>query len=439
MSMRDHQEKIKASLLVSRREGMAASSMQGIIDYYLTPFALSLGASAQQIGFLVSVPNLIASIFQLYAVRVVDWAGSRLRFLVGATALQATLFIPLSLLAVLPIPSPVFWLIVLTIIFRIFANLIATAWGSLVSDYLPENRRGRYFGSRNRLLQVALVISVALGGVWLFQMKSVSVAVGFLVLFLVAAISRFVSCFLMAQMVDLNTKKDTQGDFTFWMFLRRFRESNFVKFALFVSCILFATHLAAPFFSVYMLRDLHFNYLQYMLILLMEALSGMVSFPIWGRHADVVGNARVLKTTSFLIPLIPFFWLFSKNYIYLAVVEIFAGFVWGGFNLCATNFIYDAVSPEKRVRCLGYFNLMNGVAIFLGALCGGLLLNYLPPFLGFPVLTLFVISIVLRIAAHFLLSRQFKEVRQSARHIKSTQLFFSVLGIRPIVDLDTVD
>jgi MFS family permease len=158
-----------------------------------------------------------------------------------------------------------------------------------------------------------------------------------------------------------------------------------------------------------------------------------------GKARRCGGQCPCVKNHEFPYSFDSIFWLFSKNYIYLAIVEIFAGFVWGGFNLCATNFIYDAVSPEKRVRCLGYFNLMNGVAIFLGALCGGLLLNYLPPFLGFPVLTLFVISIVLRIAAHFLLSRQFKEVRQSARHIKSTQLFFSVLGIRPIVDLDTVD
>jgi predicted MFS family arabinose efflux permease len=181
-----------------------------------------------------------------------------------------------------------------------------------------------------------------------------------------------------------------------------------------------------------MLRDLGLGYFLYMVIHLAAAVGSLAAFPIWGRNADVVGNARILKTTGWLIPVIPLLWLVSRDPAYLMLVEFFAGFVWGGFNLCAANFIYDAVTPEKRVRCLGYFNLISGVAIFAGTMIGGFLADRLPPLLGLPLMSLFLLSGLLRFTAMLWPWGRFKEVRESARKVSSRQLFFSVVGIRPL-------
>jgi MFS family permease len=185
-----------------------------------------------------------------------------------------------------------------------------------------------------------------------------------------------------------------------------------------------------------MLRDVGMSYWAYTCVFLGSVVSGLVSFPVWGKHADIVGNARILKTTSLLLPVIPLLWLASRNVYYLVAVELFAGFVWGGFNLCATNFIYDAVSPAKRVRCLGYYNLFSGVAIFAGAGIGGVLADRLPPLFGYPLLSLFVLSAALRGLARLFLSPHFREVRTAARHVSSAELFFSVVGMRPLAGLN---
>src|SRR5262249_642534 len=155
-------------------------------------------------------------------------------------------------------------------------------------------------------------------------------------------------------------------------------------------------------------------------------LTSLISSPMWGKQADAVGNARVLKTTSFLIPFVPVLWIFFHHLVPLLLIEGFAGIVWGGFNFCAVNYIYDSVSPEKRVRCLGYFNLVNGLAIFLGAGAGGWLSTHLPPVFGFPILCLFLVSAGGRFLMHVLLAPQFKEVRTGVKPISSTHLFFSV-------------
>lgn len=419
------------SLDVSWKEGVAATVMVSIVDEYLIPFGLFLGATPLDIGFLVAIPHLLGSLSQFLAVKIVEHFGSRLRFLVKASFLQSLCLLPLAIFSLFPFSSRILALIALITCFRILANLIGTVWGSLVSDYLPAEERGKYFGWRARVVGFAGVAATILGGILLFTSNQYSLtSLGFFALFFSIAVSRWISSRLMAQMQDAPHSRQPADEFTFFMFLRRFRQSNFVKFVFYVGSITFATTLAAPYFSVYMLQDLKFNYLVYMSVHLGAVVAGLFSFPIWGRHADAVGNAKVLKITSLLIPLIPLFWIFSSNLFYLFCVEIFAGFVWGGFNLCSVNFIYDAVSPGKRIRCLGYFSFIIGVATFLGASLGGYLAERLPPLHGSRILTLFLISAALRYLSHFVLSRHFVEVRKKTQPMSSTELFFSVVGIK---------
>jgi MFS family permease len=424
------QSPFRKSLDISWKEGIPASVMQSLADDYSIPLALFLGATPVQIGLLVAVPTLVSSFIQLWTSKAVDLIGSRLRFLVGSTAGQALCLLPIVFLPILTGSWRIGAFILLVTSFRSFGSLISTVWSSLTSDYLQAEERGRYFGWRARVVGIAGILGTVWGGILLFSYRGNLQAAGFVILVAVAALARFLSAGLMARMQDLPTVKKPSDHFTFFMFLRRFRESNFVKFVFYVASIMFATNLAAPFFTVYMLHDLHFNYLLFMIVRFASVVASLVSFPIWGRHADAVGNAKILKLTSFLIPVIPLLWMISPFPAYLICVEIFSGFVWGGFNLCALNFIYDAVSSPKRMRCLSYFAFINGVAIFLGASAGGYLVEHVRPFHGSAILTVFLISGVLRFLSHFILSKKFKEVRLTAQKISSLELFFSVTGIR---------
>jgi MFS family permease len=133
-----------------------------------------------------------------------------------------------------------------------------------------------------------------------------------------------------------------------------------------------------------------------------------------------------------LAALVPIFWLFSHHPLYLLCVQIWTGFAWSGVTLCAGNFIYDAVTPQKRVRCIAYFNVINGVAVFLGSLAGGFLASRLPPLFGYRLLSLFALSCFGRLMFYLLLSRRFREVRP-AHDVSLQDLFFSVVGIRPLI------
>ena len=406
--------------------------MGGVTDYYTTPAALFLGATVQQVALIAALPNLLSSLSQFFSVRVIYWVGGRLKLLVRLVFSQATLILGIAILPLLQIPYRVELLLIFLVFAGMCGGLAGPAWGSLMSDYVPAKKRGRYFGWRNRAVGAVTVASVVASGLLLNFFHRRYYGAGFALVFSLAAAARYLSGYFISRMDEPPQRKDPASDFTFIMFLRRFRESNFLKFVVFSGCLTFATYLASPFFAVFMLRDLQLSYLTYMALQVCSLLAALVALPLWGKHADLVGNVRVLRLSSFLAALIPAFWLFSQHPVYLMGVQMVSGFAWSGVTLSAGNFIYDAVTPQKRVRCIAYFNVINGLALFFGASLGGYLGSRLPPLFGYRLLALFALSCACRLAFYLLLSRRFREVR-AAHEVSIQELFFSVVGIRPLV------
>src|SRR5262245_334278 len=430
--MRRRKINVRESLRASFKDGIFAAFMAGVTDHYATPLALFLGATVQQVGFITALPNLFSSLSQFFAVRVIYWVGGRLKLLVRLVFSQASLIFFIAILPWLEISNRVELLLMLLIFAALCGGLAGPAWGSLMSDYIPSSKRGRYFGWRNRTIGAVALASVITSGLILYSFRKVSYSAGFAIIFSLAALARYASAYFIKHMDEPPHRRDPASDFTFLMFIARFRESNFLKFVVFSASITFATYLSAPFFAVFMLRDLQVSYLTYMALQVCSSFASLVALPLWGKHADMVGNVRVLRLSAFFAALIPIFWLFSHDPAYLMVIQIWAGFSWSGVTLSAANFIYDAVTPQKRVRCIAYFNVINGAALFLGSSIGGFLASRLPPLFGYNLVSLFVLSCFCRLLFHLLLSHSFREVRR-AQDISVHELFFSVVGIRPLL------
>jgi len=423
---------VRRTLRSSVKDGIAAAIMAGVMDFYATPLALFLGASVQQVGLIIALPNLMSSLSQFHAVRVIYWVGGRLRLLVRLVFSQASLIFCVAILPWLAISNRAELLLILLILAAVCGGLAGPAWGSLMSDYIPASKRGRYFGWRNRIVGAVTIGSVIASGLLLDWFPPFSDRMGFCILFSAAALARYMSVYFINQMDEPPHRRDPASDFTFFMFIARFKESNFLKFVVFAACLNFASYLAAPFFAVFMLRDLQFSYMTYMALQVCSTLASFIALPLWGRHADLVGNVRVLRLSSFFAALIPLLWLFSHHPVYLMLVQMWAGFAWSGVTLCTGNFIYDAVTPQKRIRCIAYFNVINGVALFLGSSLGGFLGSRIPPLFGYRLLGLFALSCFCRLSVYLLLSRSFREVRPT-HEVSIQELFFSVVGVRPLV------
>ena len=163
------------SLRIAWQEGIPAHIMLAVIDYFLVPYALFLGLSPTQVGWVVAVPHLMSAMMQLIAVRSLQWfRSSRVYFLVMTTLFQSMMLFSIALIVFFRTDTHFYALILCVSIFRILLGLSNTIWGSLVSDYLPPEKRGHYMGWRAQITGLSGMLGVIFSGVFLFYVKKIS-------------------------------------------------------------------------------------------------------------------------------------------------------------------------------------------------------------------------------------------------------------------------
>ncbi len=423
--------KIRNSLKFSFLDGAFFGLMFGFGDNYFNPYAIFLKASNFEIGLLTALPGLFSSLFQLRSPELTEKTG-RKRFMMFAVFLQALIYIPIIVIPFVFKLNPVPWLIAAVTIYTVSYSISLPAWSSIITQYLPASKRGQYFSWRQKVCGAITIAAAGSGGVILYLFPRSSIY-GFTLIMAIAMTARFISWYFTGKMYEPKLIKHPGAYFSFWDFISRTKHSNFAKFVFFVGAINFAIGVSSPFFTVYMLKELKFDYITYVILSGIPTIAMLLSLPAWGRHTDKAGCVQVIRFASLLVPIIPVLWLFSTSKIYLGFAQAFSGFAWGGFNLAASNFIFDAVSEEKRVRCVAYFNLIIGLGTFSGALIGGMIVSKLPLIFGSCLLTIFLVSGVLRLLFRFFFIPRIKEVKHVCS-ASNLDLFFSITGIKPLMD-----
>jgi MFS family permease len=416
---------VRKSLAFSFWEGVTGVYAATIVNDYLTPFALALKATSRQIGLLTAIPFLVSSFLQLKAPDMVEKWRSRRKFLCLFSLMHTFMVLPFVFIPYVFKGQPVMYVIVFYTLWMGSAAVFGPAYSSLLAEYVPARKRGAYFGWRNRIMMLVNITSSFVAGI-ILQRSHEHPFRAFAVIFSVSFIVRLMSWGFITQLYDPPMKYHSVHTFTLWEFLGNLRHSNFTRFVLLVAGMQFSVNLAAPFFSVYMLKDLQISYIMYTTIISTVTVTQLITLPRWGRVADIVGNVRIMKLAAFIIAAIPILWMFGRHPLYLILLQIISGIAWSGFNLSVGNFVFDAVSGPKRIRCIAYYGVINGVAIFLAALIGGNLLSVLPVMLGYKIMSLMLLSGVLRFIVAGCLYRMVKEVRTTER-LNGKDLFFSFM------------
>ena len=407
-------ERINKSLRYSVLDGSAFSAMAGLTQNYITPFALAMKATTAQIGLLTSVPSLLMSLAQLAAPRLSEKAGSRKGLVLPTVFLHAVMWLPVFLVPFLVPNGKIWWLIAFFSVSTVLGAMANPAWGSMMADLVPQRIRGRYFAARGRIASlVALVFTFIAGGI--LQLAQPNVFLGFAILFGGAVLFRLLSLFFLTRMWEPPAVRADGAHGHLPDLLKQLVSSNLGRFTIIMALMSFSTNIAAPFFSVYMLRDLHFSYISYMIVTCAGTLAYVLFLSYWGRRADRAGNIRVIRIAWILVPMVPVLWLASPQVWYLVLVQAFASFAWAASDLATGNFVLEAAPSEVRTGWIALYGAMTGTAVCLGSLTGGLLASRLPPTLGYRLLTLFVLSGALRVVVAVLLRRGVHEVRKLPR------------------------
>lgn len=432
------------SLGHSIKDGVSFAIMGGVSENYFAAYAVFLKATAPQVGLLASLPPLLASLAQLFAVWLGQVSGLRKRIIVvGALIQVAALIAVASLPALMPAWAfPV--LLCAVVLYFTGPNLGAPLWGSLMGALIPEGVRGRFFARRNRLSSMAS-FSALIGAGLLLEVfdRSIGTYWGFAIIFGIGVVARLVSAWHLNRIHDPSEGAPARplGERDGLPTIALLRSNpNFLRFSLFFASMQFAVAISGPFVVVYLLRDLEWNYLQLMANTAASVLMQFLVMARWGRLADLFGNRIILRVTGFSIPVVPLLWTLSPDFWYLMFVQLVSGLVWSGYSLSAGNFLFDLTPPGRRAGLMATHNLLAAVAVFVGASVGGLLALQLPTGveLGFVSVDwlsvfygVFVISALFRLAVAATFLPHLEEVRP-VRRMSYHGLVFRVTRFSPI-------
>ena len=352
-------------------EGAATASENSILSIYLTPLALALGATNQQIGFLTSLPSLFGNLIQPAAGKYIETLGGKKSTTLVMSGLMPILIFLMALLPLSEVSDKVSYLIIFTIIYQMIGNFGGTAWFSWVADIIPNKIRGEFFGNRNFTAgATSLIVSFFAG--WI--LSAVGKDLGFPIIFGISSLAAFFSYWFLRQVPK--SPQSPHGHFNLGIkeFFKDFHgHKNFSNFTYYIFFLNFGVYIASPFFIVYMLKDLNIGYFAYASVIAVETVVAIFSQKYWGKLMDKFGDRAILGVCGILISVVPFVFTFANSIWILFLTQAFSGFAWAGFDLARFNFLIDATPPKKRPSFVANHKLLAGLTIFAGGLVGGFL------------------------------------------------------------------
>lgn len=364
--------RLRADLSACTGDGVTYSFMVGAGETYLAAFAVALGMSGVESGLIAAAPPVAGGIVQLVAPFGLRFVGSPRRWVMTCAALQATSLVFLLIGAIVGVMP--FWLVfACASIYWAGALAAASVWNTWVGELFPARLRGRYFGKRNRLCQIATLIGLLAGGALISQAEEWGrPLVGFAAAFGIAAASRYLSlAYLMAQgEPERRIVRSTMTSIVPILFGR----TEYGRLILSMIVLQCAVQVGQPYFNPFMLKALAFEPELYMAAIALAFVGKSLSLPIAGRIADRHGARRVLLSSAVGVSLLATVWLVSGSPWWILPTQLVAGMVWGAYELAVFLLLLESIPTDERTSTMTWYYLLNSLAMTTGSLLGAAML-----------------------------------------------------------------
>lgn len=373
-------------------EGALHALMVGVAESYLGAFAVELGHGPRQLALLSTLPLLAGAAVQLASPPLCALLGSRKRLaLLGALGQTVSLA---GLFAIAAAENrSVLVLLAAQVAFWVSGGSMAPAWNAWMATLTVHTDRSAYFARRSSINQLALLLAFG-GAGYALHHAGAPVLSCFVALFAVGFLARLTSVFaLFAQADPAPHARPQPSDAHILGRARRAWRGSEFQVAGYLSALAFGTHLAAPFFTPYMLRELALDYRGYALLSASAILAKALTFPGCHRLAERVGLERLLRWAGVGVALTPILWACSHDFGLLLAAHILGGVAWAAVEYSSYQLLLDSAPRDLTAEFFSIANCMTGLAQVTGAVLGGLILSH--QLLGYPAL--FVLSALLRL------------------------------------------
>jgi MFS family permease len=364
-------EKIERNLGNSTAEGIINSAAGSIQNSFMVPFALLLKATSAEIGILASLYNLAGTFSHLPGAMLTKFYSRKTIWTVSQILSRILIWLPVLFLPFINFESRVWLFIALLMISNFFLFIRGPAWSSLMGDIVPTGERGRYFGKRNTYINIAGMAATLAAGFLLAY-------IGFSGIFAISIILAGIAIFFFARIYEPPMERVFHYHYTFSLKPRDWYNGiifnrNLVIFTLYLALMNFAMEVAAPFYVVYMIRELQIGYELFAVAVVVGVLARAVTTKHWGTINDRYGSRKILIISGFMACFVPFGWMVVSGIIDIMLVKVYEGVVFAGFELVIFNYLLEITPAKNRPKYIANHNFLNGLGTVGGALFGGFL------------------------------------------------------------------
>lgn len=400
--MKKREKKEKKAANINASSLILSSSLKTSADSIISPFlplyGIELGASPTLIGFIVSITSLL-SVFQIVWAKIAEKIN-KIRFIAIITNYFTAAF---NFLYTFVKNIPGF------ISIRGVQSIIASGSIPTGSVLIAERTSPKDWGFWNSLIQGAIaigtLIGTLIGGVILLYLSD---GKGYFWIFIIAGGLGLLSAVLFQNAIPSKKKLELKHR---WMKVEEVgisfdniiatmkTDKNFIflSFAAFV--FIFGVNLSGPFYIVFNTSTYGLTIFQAALLtsigLAPQTISSIFAskFLEKARKKELVVLGGIVTSFFPIIYTIPYWINYSRNPFWiLAIIWSINGTAWGIINSSLSTLILDVIHPRRRGLYLAIYNSLNSIALFLGPIIGGVILqNSTIPYLHF------IISAALRI------------------------------------------
>jgi len=392
---------------------------------YNTGYALHLGATSAQVGFLSAAASW-GQTLQILSPLLIERLRRRRVLCLAAFAVSYGMWLPIALIPWLFAPGlrPLAMIVFVALagMASATASPASTSW---LGDLVPARMRGRFVSRQQMLVAGIGLAGSVLAGQYLDAFPKAQSQAGFTTLFVVAV--AFGLAAIVAWAWTPEPPRAPSPPVPLSAVLRLpLADRNLRSLTLFVSARLMAVMIAAPFFNVFMLKQLELPYYRIAIYQGANTVAMILANPIWAYLADKFGYRPVLKISAYGLGMVPVVWFFSTQgncFVLTPCIMIWAGVMAAGVILAQFNLLIKVAPQENRSVYIGFHSAVVAGASALGAMIGGALGQWFEGFTplhvwGYEITNLhlvFVVSALGRFGTPGLLGQVAEDRATSAR------------------------
>jgi MFS family permease len=346
---------------------------------FLVAFALQMGATNAEIGLLAAIPPL-GALVQLPAVKLIDRVRNRRLICVVTSSSSRFLWVIIALIPFLLAENRVPAFIGILALYALISSVGHCSWSSWMRDLVPRDVLGSFF-SRRMALSIALGILLALAaGVFIDRWGS-TLSGGYPLVFLAGFAAGLTGVFFLARIPE--PVMQTERHLPLQALLSKaWTDANFKNLIIFLGLWNFAVNLAAPFFTVYLIKNIGLGMGAVISLAVTSQAVSVLSLPLWGRIADRYSNKFVLRFTGPLFMFCILGWTFTTmperydlTIPLLVVLHVAMGISIAGVTLATGNIGMKLSSPKDATAQLAVLSVVNSLVAGAAPILGGFLVD----------------------------------------------------------------